>query len=55
MFYSEGGEAVEQVAQRSGGSPILGDNQGHAGWGSQQPDLVVGVPVQCREVGLNDL
>ena len=34
MFYSEGCEAVEQVAQRSGGSPILGDVEGQAGWGS---------------------
>lgn len=29
-FYSEGGEALAQVAQRCGGCPILGDIQGQA-------------------------
>ena len=28
--------------------------QDQAGWGSEQPDLAVGVPVHCRRAGLND-
>jgi len=47
--------ALEQVAQRSDGCPVSGDMQGQAGQGSEQPDLAVGVPVQCRGVGLDDL
>ena len=35
FFYNEGGEALEQVVQRSGGCPIPGDSQGQAGWGSE--------------------
>jgi len=31
FFYSKGGEALAQVAQRGGRSPILGDIQGQAG------------------------
>ena len=31
VFYGDGGEALEQVAQRGGGSPIPGDIQGQAG------------------------
>jgi len=30
VFYSQGGEAVAQVAQRGGGSPMSGDSQGQA-------------------------
>ena len=45
---------LEQVAQRSDGSLIPADSQGQAGWGSEQPDLAVGVPVHCWEVGLDD-
>jgi len=41
--------------QRGGGSPSLGDVQGQAGPGSEQPDLAVDVSVHCRGVGLNDL
>ena len=44
-----------QVAQRGGGCPIPGDTQGQAGRGSKQPDLPVGVPVHCREVGPDGL
>ena len=49
------GEALEQVAQRCGGSPVPGDSQGEDGWGPEQPDLAVDVPVHCRAVGLDDL
>jgi len=38
---------VAQVAQRSGGCPIPEDIQSQAGWGSEQPDVAVGVPVHC--------
>ena len=44
-----GGEALDQVAQGGGGRPILGDTQAQAGWGSDQPDVAVDVPVRCRE------
>mgnify|MGYP001852984719 CR=1 FL=1 len=42
-FYNEGDEA--QVAHRGGGCSIPADIQGQAGWGSEQPDLAVGVSV----------
>jgi len=35
--------------------PSLGDVQGQAGPGSEQPDVAVGVPVHCRGFGLDDL
>lgn len=35
--------------------PHLGDNQWQAGQRSEQPVQAVGVPVQCRAVGLDDL
>jgi len=54
-FYSEGGEALEQVAQRCGGCPIPGGFQGETGSGLGQPDLAVHVPVRCRRVGLDGL
>ena len=54
-FYSMGGEALQQIAQRCGGWPIPGDTQGQAGQGSEQLDLAVGVPVHFRGVGLDDL
>jgi len=41
VFYREGGETLEHVAQICGGCPISGDFQGQAGPGSQQPDLAV--------------
>ena len=57
MLYEEKGfsavmvvEALEQVAQRCGGSPILGDIQGQAGLGSEHPDGAVYVPVHCRSL-----
>jgi len=33
----------------------LGDIQGQAGQGFEQPDQAVGVPVRCWGVGLDDL
>ena len=40
----EGGEALEQVAQRSCGCPFPASVQGQEGWGFQQPGLVEVVP-----------
>ena len=53
--YGEGGETLEQVAQRGGRCPIPGKIQGQVGWGSEQPDLVEDVPAHCRGVRLDDL
>jgi len=55
VVYNKDGEALEQVAQRCGGSHVPGDIQGQAGQGSEHPDLPVGVPVHCKRVGLGDL
>jgi len=44
-----------RAAQRGGGCPIPGDIQVQAGWGSEQPDLAIDVPVHCRRVKLDDL
>ena len=44
MFYDEGGETLQQVAQRSCGCPILGEVQGQVGRGFEQPHLVEDVP-----------
>jgi len=48
IFYSEGGEALEQAAQRGGGGPIPGNIQGQVGQGSEQLGLVEDVPAYCR-------
>ena len=48
ILYSEGGEALDQVAQRSCGCPLPGSVQGQAGWGFEQPGLVEGVPAHGR-------
>ena len=52
--HTESGETLEQVS-RDGGSSDPGDIHSHAGWGFEQPDLAVGVPVHCRGFGLDDL
>lgn len=41
--------------QRWDGNVVLGGTQDRAGWGSEQPDFAVDVPVCCRGVGLNVL
>ena len=46
MFYNKSGEALAQVAQRGGECPVPGDAQGQAGWGSEQPDPAVDIPVE---------
>ena len=55
IFYNEGGETLEQVAQRGDSCPIPGNLQRQVGWRSEQPDLVEDVPAYCRGVGLDDL
>ena len=35
VFWSEGGEALEQIAQRGDGCPTPGDTKGQAGRGSE--------------------
>ena len=44
VFHTEGGDALEQVAQGGCGCPIPGGIQGQPGCGSGQPGLVVGNP-----------
>ena len=51
ILYCEGGEALEQVAQRGCGCPLPGSVQGQAGWGFEEPGLVAGVPAHGRGVG----
>ena len=55
IFYNEGGETLEQAAQRDGRCPIPGNIQGQIGQGSEQPDLVEDVAAYCRGIGLDDL
>ena len=55
VFYSASGEASKHIVQTGGGSPIPGDIQGQAEWGSEQSDVAVGDLVHCRGVGLDDL
>ena len=47
--------ALERVAQRGSGGPIPGNIPDQVGQGSEQPDLVSGVPARCGGVGLDDL
>ena len=51
VLHCEGGEALEQVAQRSCGGLIPGSVQGQVGWGFEQRGLVESVPVLGRGVG----
>ena len=55
IFYGEGAEILEWVAQRGGQCPIPGNTQGQVGRGSEQPDLVEDVPAYCWGVGLDGL
>jgi len=44
IFFSESGEALEQVAQRGSGGPVPGNIHGQVGWSSEQCGLVEDVP-----------
>ena len=39
ILYCEGGETLEQAAQRGCECPLPGGIQGQAGWSCEQPDL----------------
>ena len=54
VFHTEGGDALEQVAQGGCGCPIPWGIQGQAGCGSGQPGLVVGDPAHSRGLKLDD-
>jgi len=51
IHYSEGGEALEQVAQRNCGFPIPGGIQGQVERGCGRSDLARGIPAHGKEVG----
>ena len=55
MFYDEGGETTEQVAQRDCRCPIPGNIQGQVGQNFEQSDLSGDVRAHCRRAGLDDL
>ena len=55
IFYDEGSETLEEVAQRCGRCPIPGNIQGQVGWGSEQPHLVEDVPIHLRGFGIDGL
>jgi len=55
MLYSEGSEALKQVAQRSYGCPLPGSVQSQVGWGCEQHGLVEDVLAYGRGVGLHDV
>jgi len=51
ILHYEGGEALEQVDQRSCGCPLPGSVHSQAGWGFEQPGVVEGVPAHGTGVG----
>ena len=55
ILYSESGETLEQIVQRSCGCLILGEGQGQVGGGPGQLDLVSGNPAHSRVLELDDL
>ena len=55
ILYSEGGEELEQVAQRGCGCPITEGLQGQVGWDSKKPDRVIGNPACGGGLKLCDL
>jgi len=54
FFYNKGSEALAQVAPRGDGCPILGDNKGQAGQGSEHL-MELWVSLCCRGVGPDGL
>lgn len=48
VFYSDSGEALEQLAQINCGFPIPGRIKGKAGWGHGQADTVCSNPAFDR-------
>ena len=54
FLHTEGGDAMEQVAQGGCGCPIPGGIQGQAGCGSGHPGLLVGDPAHSRVLELDE-
>ena len=54
ILYNKDSEVLKQIAQGNDRCFVLGDIQGQSEQGSEQPDVVVGVPVHRRGVGLDD-
>ena len=54
-FFTEGGDALEQIAQGGCGYPIPGGIQGQVGWGPGQPNLGEGDPAHCKWLELDGL
>lgn len=48
QHHSKGGEPLAQVAIKGSGCSIPEDIQSQDGQNSEQPDLVVGIPVHCK-------
>lgn len=55
FFYNRGSKVLAQDAQKDGGCHVSGDIQNQSGWGFEQPDVALGIPVHCRGVGLDGL
>jgi len=55
ILYYKGGEALEQLAQRSCSCPLPGSVQGQTEWGFEQPGLVEDVPAHGRGLEPDDL
>jgi len=54
FFHTQGGDALEQVAQGDCGCPIPGGIQAQVGCGSGRPGLVVAYPAYSRGLELDD-
>jgi len=50
-IHREGGETLEQDAQRNCGCPLPGSIQGQVGWSSEKPGVVEDVPAHGKGVG----
>jgi len=55
ILYSDGGEALTQVAQGICGCPVPGGTQGQVAWGSGHPELVGGSPANGMGLELDGL
>lgn len=55
VFYSEGGKALAQIAQRNCGCPTPGTVQGQVGCSLDQLGLVENVPAHARGLKLSEL
>lgn len=53
--HHEGGERLQQTAQRSCGGPIPQSVQDQVGWGSEKPDVVDGILPMAEGTGLDHI